>query len=96
MVFLVDILFPNQLLALFMLSCLLIFKIFSYKLEATLIIYYQQRLKQFYSKQNLVLTISAVQLKAISTAKGSCYIENGNTKVICAVSSEVPKVNKYA
>lgn len=40
----------------------------------------------------------AIQLDVISKAKGSCYIENGNTKIICAVFElrEVPRVNKYA
>lgn len=40
----------------------------------------------------------ALQLKTISKAKGSCYIENGLTKVICAVYElrEIPKSSKYA
>lgn len=44
------------------------------------------------------LFLLAIQLDVISKAKGSCYIENGNTKIICAVFElrEVPRVNKYA
>lgn len=40
----------------------------------------------------------AVQLNAISRAKGSCYIENGNTKVICGVFElrEIPRSTRYA
>jgi exosome complex RNA-binding protein Rrp42 (RNase PH superfamily) len=40
----------------------------------------------------------AVQLNAISRAKGSNYIENGNTKVICGVFElrEIPRNTRYA
>lgn len=40
----------------------------------------------------------AVQLNSISRAKGSCYIENGNTKVICGVFElrEIPRSTRYA
>lgn len=40
----------------------------------------------------------AIQLNAISKAKGSCYIENGNTKIICGVFElrEIPRSSRYA
>lgn len=40
----------------------------------------------------------AIQLNAISRAKGSCYIENGNTKIICGVFElrEIPRNTRYA
>ncbi|KAL7036017.1 hypothetical protein ACKWTF_008654 [Chironomus riparius] len=39
----------------------------------------------------------AVQLNAITKAKGSCYIENGNTKIICGVFElrEIAKSSRY-
>lgn len=39
----------------------------------------------------------AIQLNSISKAKGSCYIENGNTKLICGVFElrEIPRSNRY-
>lgn len=40
----------------------------------------------------------AIQLNAISKAKGSCYIENGQTKIICGVFElrEIPRSSRYA
>ncbi|CRK95708.1 CLUMA_CG009165, isoform A [Clunio marinus] len=40
----------------------------------------------------------AFLLNTISKAKGSCYIENGNTKIICAVFElrEIPRISKYS
>lgn len=40
----------------------------------------------------------AIELGAISRAKGSCYIENGNTKIICGVFElrEIPRSSRYA
>ena len=40
----------------------------------------------------------AIQLGAISKSKGSCYIENGRTKVICGVFElrEIPRSTRYA
>ncbi|KAG5680617.1 hypothetical protein PVAND_010111 [Polypedilum vanderplanki] len=39
----------------------------------------------------------AVQMNAISKAKGSCYIENGNTKLICGVFElrEISRSTRY-
>lgn len=40
----------------------------------------------------------AVQLNAITRAKGSAYIENGRTKIICGVFElrEIPRTTRYA
>lgn len=43
-------------------------------------------------------SLLALEMNVISRAKGSCYIENGTTKIICAVFElrEIPRINKYA